>query len=67
MSRAGVALAAGWASVWKHLPSAQLRAWAEGCSAWEEGPFGPSLALGSLEALGKQTEKQQMLCSTGRA
>ena len=67
LSRAGVSLAAGWASMWKHLPSAPLGARAEGGSAWEEGAFGPSVALGSLEGMGKQREKQQMLCSMGRA
>ena len=52
-------MAAGQVLVWQHLPSAQHGA--EGNSAWEEGAFGPSVGLGSLERMGKQTEKQQML------
>ncbi|XP_031464744.1 uncharacterized protein LOC116238947 isoform X2 [Phasianus colchicus] len=38
-ARLGGTLAAGWASVWKHLPSAQHGARAEGSSVWEEGTF----------------------------
>ena len=60
-------MAAGWASVWKHLPSAHHRARAEGGGAWEEGAFNPSVALRSLEGMGKQMKKQQMLCRMQRA
>lgn len=53
--------------MWQHLPSAQHGAQAEGNSTWEEGAFGLSVTLWSLEGMGEQTEKQQMLCSTWRA
>ena len=53
--------------MWKHLPSAHHRARAEGGGAWEEGAFNPSVALRSLEGMGKQTKKQQMLCRMQRA
>ena len=60
-------MAAGWASVWEHLPSAHHRARAEGGGAWEEGAFNPSVALRSLEGMRKQMKKQQMLCRMRRA
>ena len=53
--------------MWKHLPSAHHRARAEGGGAWEEGAFNPSMPLWSLERMGKQTKKQQMLCRMRRA
>ena len=43
--------------MWKHLPSAHHRARA----------FNPSMALWSLERMGKQMKKQQMLCRMQRA